>query len=97
MSRVFQVVRGICHYDATRIYPDVASVPDGIYSADVIFIDAPDYVREGWGYDGENFIEPIPPEGWCMIVKRERSTRIPITFRPSKWKPRSTICWRRWK
>lgn len=64
MSKVFQVVDGFCYYDASALHDSVASVPDGLYPSSLILVDAPDYVREGWGYDGENFIEPTPPEGW---------------------------------
>ena len=64
MSKVFQVVDGFCYYDASALHDSVASVPDGLYPSSLILVDAPDYVREGWGYlDGE-FVEPTPPEGW---------------------------------
>ena len=62
--KVFQIVGGFCYYDASALYDSVASIPDGTYPPNIKFADAPDYVREGWGYDGVNFIEPIPPVGW---------------------------------
>ena len=62
--KVFQIVSGFCYYDATHLHSSVASIPEGIYPPNLEFIDAPDYVREGWGYDGVNFIEPTAPEGW---------------------------------
>lgn len=39
------------------------------YANNMIFVEAPDYVFEGWGYDetkigDERFTKPIPPEGF---------------------------------
>ena len=39
------------------------------YSSNMIFVEAPDYVFEGWGYDesktgDERFVKPIAPNGW---------------------------------
>ena len=65
MAKIFQIVNGFCHWqtpfqslDETRGFP-----------ADCIFVEAPDYVNEQWGYDetkegDERFIHPEPPEGW---------------------------------
>ena len=41
----------------------------GKYPSDIVFVEAPDYVFEGWGYDStkvgyDRFIQPTPPEGW---------------------------------
>ena len=68
MARVFQIVNDICFYDATRVHRDLASTV-GKYPPDVLFVEAPDYVREGWGYDAakegdERFIMPTAPKGW---------------------------------
>jgi len=68
MSKIFQVLNGICHYDATPIHPALADTV-GKYSPDIVFVESPDYVFEGWGYDetktnDARFIQPTPPEGW---------------------------------
>ena len=66
--RIFQTLQGFCHWDATIQHPTLEST-EGLYAPNIKFIEAPDYVREGWGYDetaegDERFIEPTPPEGW---------------------------------
>lgn len=67
--KVFQILGGICHWDATRKHPTLADTT-GKYAPDILFVEAPDYVFEGWGYDataeGEvRFIKPTPPKGWA--------------------------------
>ena len=72
MAKVFQIVNGMCHW-----YTPFKSVSEtvGKYPADCIFVEAPDYVYESWGYKEtdengnvlpyeERFIKPTPPEGW---------------------------------
>lgn len=66
--KIFQILDGICYYDATAVHPTLESTV-GKYPPDVIFVEAPDYVFENWGYDEtkvgyERFIQPTPPEGW---------------------------------
>lgn len=66
--KVFQIVGGFCYYDATNSYPNAGEAASH-YSPDTLWVDAPDYVFEGWGYDetkegGERFIQPQAPEGW---------------------------------
>lgn len=66
--KIFQILDGICYYDATAVHPTLDSTV-GKYPPDVIFVEAPDYVFENWGYDEtkvgyERFIQPTPPEGW---------------------------------
>lgn len=66
--KIFQIVDGICYYDATPVHPTLADTI-GKYPPDVIFVEAPDYVFENWGFDetkegDERFIKPTPPEGW---------------------------------
>lgn len=67
--KVFQVVSGFCYWDATRVHPTLDSIIPNQYPRELNFVEAPDYVREGWGYDetaegDERFIQPTPPEGW---------------------------------
>jgi hypothetical protein len=60
----------MCHWDATSKFPTLESTA-GRFAPDILFVEAPDYVFEGWGYDpaagGEaRFIKPsLPqPESW---------------------------------
>lgn len=66
--KIFQIVNNICYYDATPVHPTLESTVDR-YPSDILFVEAPDIVREGWGYDPNEtgdarFIRPTPPEGW---------------------------------
>ncbi len=68
MSKIFQILSGVCYYDATTMHPTLADTVDK-YAPDIVFIEAPDYVFEGWGYDESKtgdarFIQPTPPDGW---------------------------------
>ena len=66
--KIFQILDGICYYDATPIHPTLDSTV-GKYPPNVQFVEAPNYVFENWGYDStksgdDRFIKPTPPEGW---------------------------------
>lgn len=66
--KVFQIFNGICYYDITPLCPTVNDTV-GKYPPAVLFVETPDYVFEGWGYDESKegdarFIKPVPPEGW---------------------------------
>lgn len=66
--KVFQVKGSICYWDATVKFHTVTNTV-GRFPPSVLFVEAPDYVFEGWGYDpgkkgDERFIQPEPPEGW---------------------------------
>lgn len=66
--KIFQILDGICYYDATPVHPTIADTI-GKYPPTVQFVEAPDYVFENWGFDStktgdERFIKPTPPEGW---------------------------------
>ena len=61
--KVFQIEANICYWDATRQFPTVESTV-GYFPPDLLFVEAPDYVFEGWGYSDGKFIKPTPPEGW---------------------------------
>lgn len=66
--KIFQILNGFCHYDATPIHPTLEDTV-GKYAPDIVFVEAPDYVFEGWGYDetkegDARFIQPTAPEGW---------------------------------
>ena len=65
--KVFYIQDGFCfHY-----HPEYSSAVEAsqYFHPSFLFVDAPDYVFEGWGYDAEaegdaRFIKPVPPEGW---------------------------------
>ena len=66
--KVFQIHKGFCYYDATSRYRSAAEASKH-YTPDILFVDAPDYVFQGWGYnptaEGDaRFIQPTPPDGW---------------------------------
>lgn len=72
MAKVFQIVNGMCYWQTP--YSSVDETV-GRYPADCIFVEAPDYVNESWGFQDKDaegnpitgddrFIKPTPPEGW---------------------------------
>ena len=82
--KVIQILYNFCHWDATQLHPTLEST-EGVYAPDVVFVEAPNYVFEGWGYDetaegDERFIEPTPPEGW--LYDRETGTFYPEDYVP---------------
>jgi hypothetical protein len=60
----------MCHWDATSKFPTLEST-EGRFAPDILFVEAPDYVFEGWGFDmtatgDARFVRPpLPqPESW---------------------------------
>ncbi len=90
MARIFQIFNGFCHWDATIEYPSLEGT-FGKYASNVLFIEAPDYVFEGWGYDetqqgDARFVQPEPPEHW--IYDPETGTFYPDpNDLPEGWMP----------
>lgn len=66
--KLFQIEADICHWDATKQFPTKESTI-GYFPSDLLFVEAPDYVFEGWGYMDGEFIKPTPPEGWLYDDK----------------------------
>lgn len=65
--KIFQIYNGFCHWQTP--YKSLEETKD--YPPDCIFVEAPDYVNEQWGFDDtkegdERFIHPEPPEGWLF-------------------------------
>ena len=63
---IFQILNGKCHWKTPFASLDETV---GKFPPDCIFVDAPDYVNEQWGFDeteigDDRFIKPVPPEGW---------------------------------
>lgn len=75
--KIFQIVNGFCHWKTP--YQSVAEVV-GKYPPDCLFVETPDYVFEGWGYDNGQFIQPMPPEGW--VYSPELGQIVPIKDAP---------------
>lgn len=70
--KVFDVYNNIFRHHYTQ-YSTVEEARQ-YYAPSITFVEAPDYVFEGWGYDGEadgdaRFIKPEPPEGWLYDDK----------------------------
>ena len=62
--KYFQILDGYCHWDATSVVPNLEYAKE-FYAPDIVFVEAPDYVREGWKYDpdlegDQRFINPSP-------------------------------------
>ncbi len=71
--KIMQILGDFVHWDATPQFPTMQDV-EGRFAPDIIFVEAPDYVFEGWGYDetavgDARFIKPEPPEGWLYDDK----------------------------
>lgn len=65
-KKIFQIFNGFCHWETG--YKSLEETKD--FPPDCIFVEAPGYVHEGWGFDDtkegdERFIHPEPPEGWA--------------------------------
>lgn len=66
MSKIFQILHGRCHWQTP--FTSLAETT-GRFPADCIFVEAPDYVNEQWGFDetevgDDRFIKPVPPAGF---------------------------------
>ena len=66
--KIFQIMNGHCYWDASHVVGSLEEAAER-FAPDIIFVEAPDYVREGWGYDvladgDARFVKPTPPEGW---------------------------------
>ena len=59
--KIFQILNGFCHWDATRKFPTLESLA-GRFPPTDIFVEAPDHVFEGWGYADGEFVQPPLPE-----------------------------------
>lgn len=66
--KIVQIIGNRVHWDATPVHPTWESL-DGKYAPNIIFVQAPDYVFEGWGFDwtktgNDRFVMPEVPEGF---------------------------------
>lgn len=64
--KIFQILNGKCHWQTP--FSSLAETYNK-FPADCLFVEAPDYVNEQWGFDetqigDDRFIKPVPPEGW---------------------------------
>lgn len=72
--KVFQILHGFCHWDATAVVGTVERSKE-LFAPTLRFEDAPWYVRTGWAFDDtkegdDRFIQPTPPEGWGYDLER---------------------------
>lgn len=79
--KIFQILNDICHWDATCIHPALVDT-QGKYTSDIVFVEAPDHVREGWGYAEGVFVPPAAPEGWGYDEKTGTFYALPGTVVP---------------
>lgn len=61
--KIMQIRENLCYWDATAQFPSLNDTY-GKFSDEILFVEAPDFVFEGWGYIDGNFIKPTPPDGW---------------------------------
>lgn len=66
--KIFQIENGICHWDATKQFSSIEATKT-FFPENVVFVEAPDHVFEGWGYINGEFIQPTPPDGWYYDTK----------------------------
>lgn len=64
--KVFQILHDRCHWQTP--FSSLAETV-GKFPPDCLFVEAPDYVNEQWGFDetqigDDRFIKPTAPEGW---------------------------------
>ena len=66
--KIFLIFKGFCQEDVTWNCPALEDTKRK-YAPYFLFVEAPDYVFEGWGFDetkegDERFVKPTPPDGW---------------------------------
>lgn len=66
--KIFQIVNGFCWWDATATVHSVEEASE-MFAPDCVFVEAPDFAHEGWGYDetaegDARFLRPEVPDGW---------------------------------
>lgn len=71
--KIVQIDNGFVHWDASRDVPDLDWAASH-YAPNILFVEAPDYVFEGWTYNAtaegdDRFVRPIAPDGWVYDDK----------------------------
>lgn len=66
--KIMQIHNSLCWWDATSTVHTIDEARE-MFPPDCIFVEAPDYVFEGWGYDEHadgdaRFIRPEAPDGY---------------------------------
>lgn len=82
--KIFQILNNFCHWDATSVVPNLEFAKEH-YAPDIVFVEAPDYVFEGWGFNeyqtgDARFVKPVSPDGWLYDDKTG-------TFYQEGWTP----------
>ena len=57
--KIFQILDNRCHWQTP--YKSIKETK-GLYAPDIIFVEAPDYVEEGYTYENGEFSAPKEPE-----------------------------------
>ena len=66
--KIMQIHNSLCWWDATSTVQSIDEARE-MFPPDCLFVEAPDYVFEGWGYDEHadgdaRFIRPEAPDGY---------------------------------
>ena len=74
MSKIFQIVRKKCHW--LTPFHSLEEI-EGKFPEDCLFVEAPDYVNEQWGYNpkatgDDRFVMPVAPDGWFYDLEAGR-------------------------
>ena len=78
--KIFQIVNNFCHWEASRQFPTMEAIKQAYPTDQLLFVEAPDEVREGWGYLNGEFLKPQAPEGW--LYDDETGTFYPEDYEP---------------
>lgn len=79
--KIFQILHGMCHWETPFKSLDETF---GKFPTDCLFVEAPDYVTEQWGFDefavgDERFIKPSLPKG-IELDEDEDPTKTPVVY-----------------
>jgi len=71
--KIMQVIDNLCWWDASSVVSSLEEARQK-FAPDLVFVEAPDEVREGWGYNprakGKNrFLKPVAPDGYVYDEK----------------------------
>lgn len=84
--KIVQIIGNIVWWDASSVVSSLDDARDK-FAPDLVFVEAPDEVREGWGYnpeaEGENrFLRPLAPAGY--VYDEKTGTIVPEDKRTDK-------------
>lgn len=93
--KVFRIEEELCFDDITHI-AETAEEAYERFGYDDIYVDAPDYVFVGWGFDGskegdDRFIKPVPPAGYYYDDSDGGIYQMPIGYSGGTGEEESSI------